>query len=100
MANSNAVIRKRPGRPRTEEFPVVSFRLDPTWRQDIDEWRSGEPGNLSRSDAFRLLMMRGLSAAYDEREQATQRLAPALAPRRAIGKRPHGARYANASESN
>src|SRR5438270_8437184 len=72
MANSNAVIRKRRGRPRTEEFPVVSFRLDPSWRQDIDDWRSGEPGNLSRSQAMRLLMMMGLSAAYDEREQTTR----------------------------
>ena len=73
MSDPNTVIRKRRGRPRVPELPVVSFRLDPDWRQDIDDWRSGEPGNLSRSDAFRLLMMRGLSAAYGERKQAARK---------------------------
>src|SRR5436190_23770244 len=49
MSDPNTVRRKRCGRPRVPELPVVSFRLDPDWRQDIDDWRSGEPGNLSRT---------------------------------------------------
>ena len=30
------------------------FQLGPEWRPEIDEWRSGEPGHLSRSDAVRM----------------------------------------------
>ena len=33
-------------------------------QQDIDEWRSSEPGHPSRSDAIRTLLGMGLSAAY------------------------------------
>jgi len=36
----------------------------------MDEWRSGEPGHPSRSDAVRMLIGMGLSAAYAERKQA------------------------------
>jgi hypothetical protein len=35
----------------------------------IDEWRSLEPGNPSRSEAIRCLMGMGLSAADAERKQ-------------------------------
>ena len=70
MTDSNVVIRKKRGRPRIGQTPVVSFRLDLEWQQDIDEWRSGEPGLPSRSDAIRCLIGMGLSAAYEERKQA------------------------------
>jgi len=70
MSDSNVVIRKKRGRPRIGQAPVVSFRLGLEWQQDIDEWRSGEPGHPSRSDAIRCLIGMGLSAAYDERKQA------------------------------
>jgi hypothetical protein len=60
MSDPNTVVRKRRGRPREPDFPITSFRLDPRWRQDIDEWRRGEPDNLSRSQAIRDLIMRGL----------------------------------------
>src|SRR5262249_6148069 len=53
---------------RSGQIPVVSFRLEPEWRQEIDEWRSGEPGHPSRSDAVRMLIGMGLSAAYAKRK--------------------------------
>ena len=55
MSDSNVVIRKKRGRPRIGQIPVVSFRLEPEWRQEIDEWRSGEPGHPSRSGDRRLM---------------------------------------------
>ena len=70
MSDSNVVIRKKRGRPRRGQTPVVSFRLGLECQQDIDKWRSGEPDHLSRSDAIRCLIGMGLSAAYEEREQA------------------------------
>ena len=73
MTDSNHVIRKKRGRPRIGQIPVVSFRLEPEWRQEIDEWRSGEPGHPSRSDAVRMLIGMGLSAAYEERKRAERK---------------------------
>jgi len=70
MTDSNHVIRKKRGRPRIGQTPVVSFRLELEWQRDIDRWRSGEPGLPSRSDAVRMLIGMGLSAAYAERKQA------------------------------
>jgi hypothetical protein len=59
MSDSNIVIRKKRGRPRTGQTPVVSLRLEPEWQQDIDEWRHGEPDQLSRSEAIRMLLGMG-----------------------------------------
>jgi hypothetical protein len=73
MADSNHVIRKKRGPPKTGQIPVVSFRLAPEWQQEIDEWRSGEPDHPSRSDAIRILIAFGLSAAYAERKQAERK---------------------------
>ena len=69
MSDSNIVIRKKRGRPPIGQTPVVSLRLEPEWQQGIDEWRRGEPGQLSRSDAIRILLGMGLSAAYEERKR-------------------------------
>jgi hypothetical protein len=69
MSDSNIVIRKKRGRPPIGQTPVVSLRLQPEWQQGIDEWRRGEPGQLSRSDAIRILLGMGLSAAYEERKR-------------------------------
>jgi hypothetical protein len=66
MSDSNVVIRKKRGRPRIGQTPVVSFRLELVWQQE----RSGEPGHPSRSYAIRFLIGMGLSAAYAERKQA------------------------------
>jgi hypothetical protein len=60
---------KRRGRPRVGELPVLSFRYDPDWQKDIDDWRKGEPGNLFRSQAIRDLIAMGLSAAYAARKK-------------------------------
>jgi hypothetical protein len=46
------------------------LRLDPVWQEAIDEWRSLEPGNPSRSEAIRYLIAIGLFAADAERKQA------------------------------
>ena len=73
MTDPNTVVRKRRGRPRIGEFPVFSFRLNPDYLEDVDEWRREEPGNLSRSQAVRELILKGLSAAYKERKQAARR---------------------------
>jgi len=48
----------------------MSFRLDPEWREWIDEWRSEEPGNPSFSQAIRDVILFGLSASQKERKQA------------------------------
>jgi hypothetical protein len=50
-------------------MPVVSLRLEPEWQQGIDEWRRGEPDQLSRSEAIRILLGMGLFAAYEERKR-------------------------------
>ena len=70
MSNSNIVVRKKRGRPRIGQVPVVSLRLDPVWQEAIDEWRNLEPGNPSRSEAIRYLIAMGLLAADAERKQA------------------------------
>jgi hypothetical protein len=69
MSDSNIVIRKKRGRPRTGHMPVVSLRLEPEWQQGIDAWRRGEPDQLSRSEAIRILLGMGLFAAYEERKR-------------------------------
>jgi hypothetical protein len=73
MSDPNTPGRKRRGRPRIGEFPVFSFRFNPDYLEDVDDWRREEPGNLSRSQAIRDLIMRGLSAAYDERKRAARK---------------------------
>jgi len=70
MSDPTTTPRKRRGRPREPDFPVVSFRYDPGWLEDIDDWRRGEPDNPSRSQAIRDLLGKGLAAAYKERKQA------------------------------
>ena len=69
MSDSEVEIRKKRGRPRIGQTPVVSLRLDLDWQQDIDEWRSGVPGHPSRSDAIRILLAKGLFAADAERRR-------------------------------
>jgi hypothetical protein len=69
MSDGNIVIRKNRGRPRAGQTPVVCLRLNQESQQDIDEWRSGEPDHLSRSDAIRTLIWLGLAAAYEERKR-------------------------------
>jgi hypothetical protein len=60
-------------RRRTSKFfptrAKAAARLHQESQQDIDEWRSGEPDHLSRSDAIRTLLWMGLAAAYDERKR-------------------------------
>jgi len=70
MSNPDSVIRKKRGRPRIGQIPVISFRLELAWQEEIEEWRRREPGNLSRTDAIRCLIGMGLSAADEERKQA------------------------------
>ena len=60
-------------RPLPWPTPVGSLRLHQESQQDIDEWRSGEPDHLSRSDAIRTLLWMGLAAAYEERKRNASR---------------------------
>jgi len=60
----------------TGQTPVVSFRLEPEWQQDIDEWRRGESGHPSRSEAIRLLIGMGLYAAYEDRKRTAGWILP------------------------
>ena len=73
MSNSDPVIHKKRGRPPIGQRPVVSFRLDYDWQESIDEWRIEEPDAPTRSDAIRLLIAIGLSAAYAERKEAKRK---------------------------
>jgi hypothetical protein len=72
MSDPNTVVRKRRGRPRIGEFPVFSFRLNPDCLEDVDDWCREEPGNLSRSQAVRELVLKGLRATYKESKQAAR----------------------------
>src|SRR5438309_10836819 len=60
------IVAYPPMPPRVPAGMVAKLGLE--WQQDIDEWRSGEPGHPSRSDAIRCLIGMGLSAAYEERK--------------------------------
>jgi hypothetical protein len=62
------MINRRGQRPPIGQTPVVSLRLQPEWQQGIDAWRRGEPDQLSRSEAIRILLGMGLFAAYEERK--------------------------------
>src|SRR5206468_12409526 len=61
MSDSNVVIRKKRGRPRTGQDPVLSFRWGLDFKEAIDRWRAGEPHKPSRSEAIRWLIGQGLS---------------------------------------
>jgi hypothetical protein len=61
-ANSNDVIQKKRGRPAIGQDPVLSFRIPPHFRDTIDDWRSRERDQPSRSVAIRWLIRKGLKA--------------------------------------
>src|SRR4051812_20882766 len=52
-SNSNAVLRKKRGRPATGQDPVISFRIGPRLKRAIDEWRRTQLNKPSRSEAIR-----------------------------------------------
>jgi hypothetical protein len=60
--NSNDVIQKKRGRPAIGQDPVLSFRIPPHFRDTIDDWRSKERDQPSRSVAIRWLIGKGLKA--------------------------------------
>ncbi len=67
MTDSNHVIRKKRGRPRTGQDPVLSFRWGLDFRDAIDRWRAGEPHKPSRSEAIRWLIGQGLHVELKRR---------------------------------
>jgi hypothetical protein len=69
MSDSNPIIRKRRGRPAIGQDPVLSVRMHRLYLETIDEWRHTEPDKLSRSEALRLIIAKGLEAAYNERKK-------------------------------
>lgn len=58
-ALSKSVSKKR-GRPATGQYPVTAIRLSPEIRKRVDDWASGQPGKLKRSEAIRQLLQIGL----------------------------------------
>jgi hypothetical protein len=56
MAKSNAVIRKKRGRPATGQDPVTAIRLAPELRSAVDAWAKKQDDNPSRSEAIRRLI--------------------------------------------
>jgi hypothetical protein len=59
MSNSNAVLRKKRGRPAIGQDPVLTFRLNPHYKQAIDDWRSRQPDKPSRSEGDSLVDRNG-----------------------------------------
>ena len=74
MSESDLVIRKKRGRPRSGQTPVFSLRLQVECQEAIDEWRSEEPGHPSRSEAVRMLLVMALCAADEERKREERKL--------------------------
>ena len=58
MAKSISVIQKKRGRPATGVDPMLSLRLPAERIEAIDAWAEKE--GVSRSEAIRLLIDRGL----------------------------------------
>jgi len=56
MGKSIAVLRKKRGRPRTGESPVLALRLSPALRADIESWARQQQDRPSRSEAIRRLI--------------------------------------------
>src|SRR5436190_19118620 len=70
MSDSNVVIRKKRGRPRTGQDPVLSFRWGLDFKEAIDRWRAGEPHKPSRSEAIRWLIGQGLHVELKQRPKS------------------------------
>jgi hypothetical protein len=54
------VVRKKRGRPATGETAVSAIRLSGELRAKIDAWAQQQPAPMSRSEAIRTLVDRGL----------------------------------------
>ena len=76
MSESDVVIRKKRGRPRSGQIPVFSLRLQVECQEAIDEWRSEEPGHPSRSEAVRMLLVLALCSADEERKRDGRKETP------------------------
>jgi hypothetical protein len=59
------VVRKKRGRPRIGQYPVLSFRMRARETADLDRWCSVE--GYSRSEAIRWFISEGLFAAEKAR---------------------------------
>jgi hypothetical protein len=68
MPKSITVNRKKRGRPATGRDPVTAVRLPKPVMTAVDKW-AARNGIESRSEAFRLLLGYGLTAA-PEREKS------------------------------
>ena len=56
------VTQKKRGRPPTGQDPVLTLRLPPALRSDIERWAMQQSDKLSRSEAIRRLIELGLVA--------------------------------------
>jgi len=60
--SSEKVTPKRPGRPATGRDPVLTVRLPPELRSDIESWAKQQKDKPSRSEAIRRLLEFALAA--------------------------------------
>jgi hypothetical protein len=63
MKPSITVHKKGRGRPATGQDPLVSFRIPAASLDAIDRFRAEQEGDLSRSEAIRLLIRDALTSA-------------------------------------
>jgi hypothetical protein len=69
MPDSNPTMQKKRGRPAIGQDPVLSVRMHRLYLETIDEWRHTEPDKPSRPEALRLIIAKGLEAAYNVRKK-------------------------------
>jgi len=62
MKKAIAVIPKKRGRPATGKDPLFAFRMPEGLAESVDAWGEKQTPPLSRSEAIRALIERGLKA--------------------------------------
>jgi len=62
MKKAIAVIPKKRGRPATGKDPLFAFRMPEDMAERVDDWGERQSPPLSRSEAIRALIEKGLKA--------------------------------------
>lgn len=84
MAKSITVLRKKRGRPATGVDPQMCARMEPELIQQVEAWAASQ--RVSRSEAIRRLVQRGLSA--DVEAPNIRKAPPAPPTQQLAGKSP------------
>ena len=77
MAKKVKVIPKKRGRPATGRDPLVALRLPPSLVSQIEKWVGKQDSGLSRSEAIRRLVEKGLASAQPSARHSKERAAHA-----------------------